>query len=571
MASNRVSRQRSQRSARRLARLEALRPEFGPAPERARFTLLRQLARTTLATAGQVLRLHEVLCHARAYPDSPRLFRLVKSMLEGFDQRGDLDRSRRALRDTGIAGTDTRFRFFAPTALWLARRWPGQLHYDWADWDDPSRLQEALSLLAVHAETPGLDEWDLGLRGWVKRMQPPAMGDAAFVLRRLAGRIPDTFVFEKLVDGMDAPMVLKAGPGTPSRSRAAWPVRRRFWQEQPLRRERPDLAAEVRRAPVSIRPVSIRDGERLIALALEAMVTHARDLDVFSYGDPRDVRLVDCGEGLQFAAIGALPERRLLLESVYGFLTLKNGVPTGYLLTSALYGSAEVAYNVFETYRGAQAAATYGRVLAMTRKLFNVDAFTIFPYQLGGAGNDEGLHSGAWWFYRKLGFAPRHRAARRLMAREEARLGRDPRHRSSLATLRKLGEHNLYWHEARRRDDVMGVLPLANVGLAVMDFLARRAGGEADRGAADQERDARRLLGGGPGRGWSMGERQAFQRWAPLVLLAGVSRWPPADRRALIEVIRAKGGRRETDFVAAFDAHARLRAAVARLARATRP
>ena len=104
------------------------------------------------------------------------------------------------------------------------------------------------------------------------------------------------------------------------------------------------------------------------------------------------------------------------------------------MLTSALYGSAEIAYNVFETYRGGEAGPVYGRVLAMTAHLFGADSFTIFPYQLGGAGNEEGLASGAWWFYRKLGFAPRDRAARSLVRREEAthraqrRASLEPRH-----------------------------------------------------------------------------------------------------------------------------------------------
>jgi hypothetical protein len=493
-------------------------------------------------------------------------------MLRRFDHRADLARNRRALADTGIAGTDTHYRFFAQTALGLARRWPGQLDFDWREWQDPARLAEILALLAAYAETPGLDEWDLGLRGWLRRMKPRAMGDAAFVLRRLAARLPDPFVFERLVDGLDAPMVLRAGPGTPSRSRATWLVARIAWQRGPLRQGRPELRAELARAPWRVRALPRGEAERMIALATEAMVTHQRDLDVFSYGDPRDVRLVDCGEGLQFAAIGALPERRLLLESVYGVLTLRNGVPAGYLLTSALYGSAEIAYNVFEAFRGGEAAFTYARVLAMTRQLFGADAFTVYPYQLGGAGNEEGLESGAWWFYRKLGFEPRHREARRLMRREEARIARDPAHRSSRATLARLAAHNVYWFEHGARDDVMGVLPLANVGLAVTDYLARRGDGDGERGGAACTREAARLLGAGPGRGWSAGERLGFARWAPLVLaLPGVARWAPADKRALVGVMRAKGGRRESDFVAAFDAHPKLRAAVRALARATRP
>ncbi len=558
-------------AARLLDRLEAIRQEFGAPVARERRALLRRLERARLSTADEVLRLHEVLCWTRAYADSPAVRALATRLLERFDRRADLRAHRVALEGSGIAGTDTRFRFFAATAHALAEAWPDRLLYDWDAWDDPSRLEELLPLLAVHAETPGLDEWDLGLRGWLSRMKPPGTGDAAFVTRRLAGRVRDPFLFEKLHDGIDAPMVLQSGPGTPSRSRSEWPVKRVAWQKGPLRRGRPDLREELRRPPVSVRALPPREGERVVALAREAMVTRARDLDVFAYGDPRDVRLVDCGDGLQFAMIGALPERRLLMESVYGFLTLKNGVPAGYVLTSALYGSAEIAYNVFDAFRGGEAGAVYGRVLSMTRHLFGVDAFTIYPYQLGGAGNSEGLKSGAWWFYRKLGFEPHDRAVRRLVAREEARMARDPEYRSSLATLKVLGEENVYWYAGRRRDDVIGRLPLANVGLAVSDLLSRHAGGDPDRGAAACAREAAARLGGGPAGGWSAGERQAFERWAPLVLLLrGVARWSPAEKRACVGVIRAKGSRRETDFVRVFDAHPKLRAAVAALAHGVR-
>src|SRR6185295_13838326 len=108
--------------------------------------------------------------------------------------------------------------------------------------------------------------------------------------------------------------------------------------------------------------------------------------------------------------VGVQPARRLMLEAVYAFLTLKNGVPIGYVLNSALFGSAEIAFNVFETFRGAEAAHVYGWVLSCVRSLFGVDSFTIYPYQLG-QDNDEALDSGAWWFYQRLGFRPRDRGA----------------------------------------------------------------------------------------------------------------------------------------------------------------
>ena len=127
-----------------------------------------------------------------------------------------------------------------------------------------------------------------------------------------------------------------------------------MFQRRALRLERPDLRKELRRAPLAVTAVKPRAAEALIELARASMVTRARDLYSFKYSDPRDVRMIECGDGLQFACIGLVPERRLMLEAVYAFLMLKNGVPIGYVLVSSLFHSAEIAYNVFESFRGGE-------------------------------------------------------------------------------------------------------------------------------------------------------------------------------------------------------------------------
>jgi hypothetical protein len=482
----------------------------------------------------------------------------VERMLAGFHRRPDLRRFARRLADSGIAGTETRYRFFAETAFWLARRYPADLLVDWPELSSKQEemLLERLPLLAHFAETPGLDEATLSLRQWVRRMKGPSEGDGAFLARRFSEVDAEPFLKQAFYDEVDLPLRLRAAPDAPSRTHAksASPV---HWQRGPLRRERPDLRVALEARP-RVRAATLSEGRELIRLAREAMVTRERDLDVFMYGDPRDVRLLDCGEGLVFAVIGLVPERRLLLEAVYGFLTLKNGVPIGYVLNSALFGSAEIAYNVFETYRGAEAGHVYGRVLACVRHLFGVDAFTIYPYQLG-QDNDEAIDSGAWWFYQKLGFRPRDRGALALMRRELARMRRRPGHRSSRATLTRLADHNMYYFMGRPREDVIGEVSLMDIGLAATDFLAKR-------GREDPSREAARRLGMRSLAGWSRDERVAWARWAPLLLVAeGVERWSPFERRAAVAVVRAKGGRRESDFVRLFDGHRKLRAAVLEL------
>jgi hypothetical protein len=549
-----------------LRELESVRADFGEGSAARKSGLLLILDKATLKSAGEVLRLHEAAAFLRAHPDDRQVLAIVERLLGNFARRADLRRFRRQLADTGIAGTALNYSFYSATARRLAARWGRHLHVNWRDSGPQARLEGRLPLLASYAETPGLDEYYLPLKQWVARLKGPRETDAQFLLRRLGRLGASDAERDLLYDELELALTLEPGPTTPSRTTAIYPRPRIHYQKAPLRRARPDIRRELARRPPVIRALSERDGAALIELARNAMVTRSRDLDAFIHGDPRDVRLIDCGEGLEFAGIGVVPERRLMLESVYAFLTLRNGVPVGYVLTSALFGSSEIAYNVFDTWRGGEAGHVYGRVLAMTRAVFGSRDFTIFPYQLGGDGNSEGIRSGAWWFYQKLGFRPRDPAVLALMEKELARMTKKPAHRSAPATLRALASENMYWYSGRPRDDVIGILPLHRAGLAVTDYLAARFGTDRERGERICAEEAARRCGARGWQRWPAAERLWWMRWSPLVLLLpGVETWAPADRAGLVMVVRSKGAQRETDFVRLFDAHQPLRGAVRKL------
>ena len=555
-----------ERASTLLRRLERLKDDFGGEAPVRRLELLRALERRRLESAGQVLRLHELLCFSRAYPDDRAVLSQVERMLDGFEARGDLKRFRAALADSGVAGTAINYSFFWFTAEWLARRWPQNLTIDWPLFANKEKLQELLHLLLPYSETLTVDELGFSTREWLALLKGPSETDAEFLIRRFAALRSDSFVRETVYELLDVPVRIAPGSDTPSRTKARYDGLPAVFQTGPLSRGRPNLRREVERPPVAVRAVSPREGQRLVGLAREAMVTRSRDLDIFVHADKHDTRLVDYGGGLQFACFGAVPERRLMLDSVYGMLTLKSGVPMGYVLVSTICNSAEVAYNVFETYRGGESAYVYGRVLATVRHLFDVDAFTVPPYQLG-YDNDEGLKSGAWWFYYKLGFRPHDPEVRRVMRAELAKMKRRPGHRSSLATLRELVQSNVFLYLGKQRKDVRGRISLGNIGLKVTAYMAERFGADRDAGVRTCSREAARMLGVRSMSRWSRGERLWWDRWSPLMMtLPGVVRWSASNKRALVRVVRAKGGRRESDFVRLFDRHRRLRAAVLRLA-----
>ena len=516
-------------------------------------------------TARSIERLHDELIRLQAYPPDRSTLAAVRRALRAFGARTDVRGFRDQLHSTGIAGTDICYRFYWPTARWLTDRWPDRLHIDWEEFENAGRLPDVLALVLPYGESLLLDNADLTPLEFLEALKAPNETDAAFLVRVFEAAPVEDSWREHLYESLDIPLILEPGRGTPTRTLARYAPSPVHLQRVPVDTARPDLPREVARPPERISALSRAEGAVLIDMAREAMVTRERDLDAFVNADPRDVHMIDDEAGLQFAMIGQRPDRRLVMESVYGFLILKNAVPMGYILSGSLFGSSEVALNIFDTFRGGETARVYARGLAILAAVFGSDAFMVPPYQMGH-GNPEGLESGAWWFYYKLGFRPEDPKVKGLARRELDRIRSRKGHRSSMETLDALSSRPMFWYPGGRRSDVLGRLDFGAVGERVSRYLARRCGADRALGVVTCIEEAQQLLLPRGHRRMSAGERLAWERWSPIVrTIPGVARWPLADRRRFGDVIRAKGGRRESDFVRLFDAHQRLRRAIQRL------
>ena len=541
-----------------LSSLEQVKSSYGAGCAGAKLALLDRLERARLRGPRAVVRLHEILCFLRAYPDDVQVLAQVERMLGRFHRRADLRRHRAALADSGIAGTATYYRFFWSSARWLARQWPQRFRLDRADAEPAERIRAALPLLVTPAEAAWLKESRVPAYTALDRLRAPQETDAVFLVRRVAAMPGDSATREAFYDAIDAACVLKPAPGAPSRTDTKYAGATIAYRSTPLRRTRPDLREQIALAPRAVHELSPREGAHLLDLARGVMVTRSRDLDAFAYGDPRDVRIVEDGEGLAFMVGGMLPERRSPVSCTCGYLTLHNGVPIGYGDLILVGRSAAVAFNTFETYRGGEAAWNFARLLATVRHLYGARSFSLAPYQLGHR-NAEAIASGAWWFYFKLGFRPLAAEPRRMLRQELARMKVDAGHRSDRVTLRGLAA----WHLFFDLDAPAGLPPVAELGARIAQGLAQRAGADRERALKACNSEAMHLLGLRSLEGYTADERLAWSRWSPLVVtLPGLARWSAAEKRALVHVIRAKGGRREGDFVALFAAHPKLERAL---------
>ena len=525
--------------------------------------MLQMLEQTRLRTAPEVVRLHDLLCFLRAYPDNKSILSLVERMLADFATRKDLGRHRRILSDSGIAGTDIHYRFHWQTAKWLYDHWPDAITIDWPEFDNEAGLDKLWPLILPPPALETLEHVSLSSRQWIEALKQPSETDAAFLVRLVARWPAGAAVREQSYDELDVPLTLTPVAGSPSRTLAQIKPKGAAYGPPGIyvpSRSRPGL----HRKPLNVQSVSVGYGRKLINLARMQMVTRSRDLYAFMNADPLDVRLVTFAGGIQFVCYGLRPHTRPLLEALYVFLVLRNGLPIGYTQASTLFRSAEINFNIFDSFRGAETSLIFHTTLAMVKYLFNCDTFIINTQQLG-EDNAEALKTGAFWFYYKQGFRSRDRDVRAVIRSELALKKHEPRHRSNLRTLRLLAGDDLYLFTGKPRHDLVNNIPGDNIGLAAARVLERYACPSDPTGSRRCVRAASKLLGCRIDSRLPAAQREAWARWSPIVMaLPGVTRWSGANKRALADVINAKGSRRESDFVTLFDKHRPLRKALLR-------
>ena len=459
-----------------LAALERCRLEFDAGAADQKLELLKLLARTRLGSARAVKRLHEALCFMRAYPDNAAVLAQVQAMLARFARRADLRAYRTELADSGIAGTPIHYRFFAGQAQWLAQHWPDQLRLDRDDADAQARIARALPPLLTPTEAQALAELKLPGYAALDRLRGRAETDAVFLLRRIAAMPGNGFTREAFADTMDASFVLAPGPDTPSRTAAHFAAAPRVFRCAAPTRARPDLRTEMARAPRSVRLLSMRDGEAIVDLARAAMVTRARSLEAFSFANVRDVWFVDDGDGLAFALIGVLAQRRHAVASYYGGLTLRNGVPIGYTavrpcrpqrgaVVQHLRDLSRRRSSVHLCALAGRAAARFRHhARAASSPTSSARATTKRSTPAPGGSTPSSASPRA--------MPPR--AGSRAMSRRA--LQRRPRHRTLPATLAKLAGQHLFFEFDPAQP--LPLAPLAELGLRVGAALSARAGVE---------------------------------------------------------------------------------------------
>ncbi len=522
-----------------------------------------------MGSPAELARLHEALLFHAAYPESAAVHRLSLQLLKrvatevaGRVRAGEDLSALDAPEVAGIAGTSIGTTFTYDFLRGLIDRNPGAVRIDWDAFEGQDRMGAAFPRFLPLLEEEALADANVPYRAWLHAARG-RQDELPWILRRFEKLPLSPHDRAELFDGLQLPILWDLS-GSASRTLARLSEGPAFWHPTPLLARRDvNVSSELDSPPLPVRRVPPREGRRRLNFSRDANGARYRELYGFTYGDPETVRVADAGRGCEITLFGLPPARRLPLRAGYAAFVTKNGIPVAYVEGLALFERIEVGFNVYFTFREGESAWIYARVMKLFRQVLSVTSFSIDPYQIGFE-NEEAVASGAFWFYRKLGFRSTSVELREATRKEEGMIEKDPSRRTPSRLLRKLAERNVLYDAGPEKPD-WDRFHVRRLGIAVNRKMARQAGGDAAALCATSVARVSRLLGLGLA-GWPA-ERRRMAMGLILLLnqIRDLPRWSGAEKRAAAAILRAKSAREEDRYLRRMQAHARLREAVIRL------
>jgi hypothetical protein len=526
---------------------------------------------STIRDAKSLSDLHERLLFLRAYPPNARTLKQVETQLKKIEKRveglrkADADLS--PLDDpevSGIAGTSVTSNFSYALVRWLARKYPRQLSIDWDWFEEDDRFGATMPRFLPLLDEDAMVEAHVPYREWLEAAKG-RKHDVAWIIEQFESSSLTDRQKAQAYDSLKLHITWEFGARS-SRTRMKLPARKIFFHDQPLIKRRDvSLVSEMNSPSIRVESLSASAGQKIIDLARETSAVRYRELHGFTYGDPQRVLRAELGRGVQAYVIGVRPENRLPLRAYHAAIIFKNGIAVAYFEGLSLCERMESGFNLYYTFRDGETAWLYARILHLVRQLLGVTVISIDPYQVGHE-NEEGIESGAFWFYRKLGFRPVKPELRKLTLAEEKKMAASRDYRSSAPKLRRLANgHMIFELSPETTRGEWDRFSARKLGLAVQKRMARDFGSDPKAIREASVALLTRALSIKPDR-WSDAEKAALANLAlPMAMIPDLNRWDDSQRQLAVQIIRAKAGNDEARYLKLMQKHVAFRRALIRL------
>jgi hypothetical protein len=467
----------------------------------------------------------------------------------------------------GIAGTIVEATFSYPMVCWLVQHHAKSVSIQWDDYERETQRAVIWPRFFPLMEEDSLTEANVTYLDWLKaaRGRQDELPWLVQQFQRLQLKEKEKAALYDSLEIMVRWDMSGANGSSASRTLSRKPLKSFYFHREPLiQRRQVSLEEEFAKPRLPIKVLPSREAEKTLDLVKEATGVRYRELYGTSNADPAWVVQASPGRGVEIYFWGLPPEKRLPLRAYLAGFTVKNGVPINYVECISLFDWTEIGFNTFPAYRDGETAWIYAQTLRLLRQMHGSNAISVYPYQIGD-GNEEAIGSGAFWFYRKMGFRSMSPELERLAQAEEKKVQANARYRTSAPTLRRLSKANVVYEVPEAKRGAWDRFSTRNIGLAVQKRMARDFDGDAQAMRKAAVARLALMVKMDPKKLKPQAQVVLADFTTVLSLVPDLDRWSSDNKTALGEIIAAKSGRNELRYLELLNNHPRLRAAILRL------
>ncbi len=411
--------------------------------------MLKTCSGLTLHSGAVIKSYHDILLFYSAFPfdkdtlalavsERKRISLVCQKIYDSSNTRMQL-----SLMGTGIANTDIICSYSYQIAHWLSCRFPGHVQLESSKASN-DYTRDLIQTLLPQVEYEKSSQGNLTLEARLARVSGLHKRDEQlqWLLQLINDRLPESRITEEIYLQLQLYVRWQLRNTQFSRTFLRLPAHQIFYHDKFIRNlESGSILTQKIRTPSRL---SSLKKNAVLDIARASLACYYRETEALTNADPGELELFSLGRGLEVALIGMKKERRLSLESYIGYMAFKNGIPVSYGGGWIWGERCKIGINIYPPFRSGESAWLFCQVMRVYYQYFGVRHFIVKPYQFG-KGNPEGLRSGAFWFYYKLGFRPANEIIRQEAAIEWEKITRIKKYKTPISTLRHFTSSNKEW------------------------------------------------------------------------------------------------------------------------------
>lgn len=529
-----------------------------------KLVLLKLLSSKMITDAAVLKKYHEMLLFILAYPDNKELYTLAHQQIQQLKRsaeeifRNYAPRKQSLLNGSGICSSELVYAFSYEITSWLSAAFGSSISLHSSN-AQPELVSRILSLFLPALEYQGITQGNYSLP---KRIE------------KLTGKKNSSFALQWLLQtfrNSEIPPTMCSSLYEQLQVYVNWKLdhpffNRTFLRSLPLKRicfhnSMPVLKDHqhyIRKKINAAEKISAAEKTKLLDIARAALALHGRETDPLTYGDSSNVEYFDMGNGISIALYTMLPQNRFSIESYIGYMAFVNSVPAAYGGGWMLGYRCKIGISIFPALRGGNSALLFAAILRLYHLHFNASRFVVKPYQFG-KNNPDGLHSGAFWFYYKMGFRPADTALQKLAEDENKKRATLKNYRTDTAVLREFTAAPL---ELLMSNNAWPGYDAAHISKVVTRNIVQYHQSDRKQALSYYTGQMKELVTGSGRKITSLQHRILARQalWMGILFPDNkkMNEWTKADKQQLIQLLLSKYGPNERDYIVRLQKHKKL-------------